>query len=154
MTYSKDKILVSSCLLGYNCKYNGLNNYITDITKILDKYEIIPFCPEVEGGLKVPRDPCEYRNYKKMKIISKNKVYYTKNFKKGAKKGLRVIKKNNISLCLLKEKSPSCSKYYVYNGDFSNTLVKGSGIFTRLIQKKFEDKVKIFNENEINMLKK
>ncbi len=134
------KILVSACLLGVNCKYNGKNNY-TNLN--LDDYEVIPFCPEVSGGLSIPRDSCEILNNK---VISINNEDRTHNFIDGANKALELCIKHNIKLAILKEKSPSCGVYNIYDGTFTGTLIKGSGITTTLLK---ENGIQVLNETDI-----
>lgn len=124
------KILVSSCLLGDNCKYNGKNNYC-DIESKLDGYEIIKFCPEVEGGLCIPRTPAEIINNK---VIDKSGKDVTSNFELGATKCLDICIKNNITKAILKEKSPSCGVKFIYDGSFNGNLIEGCGITTKLLK--------------------
>ncbi len=133
------KILVSACLLGENCKYNGKNN-LTNLN--LDKYEVVPFCPEVSGGLSIPRTPCEII---KNKVISKEGIDCTKEFNLGASLCLDICQKNNITKAILKEKSPSCGVNYIYDGTFSNNLIEGCGVTTKLL---LENNIEVFNEIE------
>lgn len=78
----KEKLLISSCLLGNNVKYNGGNNILNDeiLKKLGSKYELVPYCPEVEGGLPTPRVPCEITSRSPIKVINKNKEDKTKEF--------------------------------------------------------------------------
>ncbi|MFI3330017.1 MAG: DUF523 domain-containing protein [bacterium] len=124
------KILVSSCLLGDNCKYNGGNNYC-DIESKLSNYEIIKFCPEVSGGLSIPRTPAEIVNDK---VITSSGDDVTNEFTLGAIRCLELCKKHNIKKAILKEKSPSCGVNSIYDGTFSNTLIDGLGITTKLLK--------------------
>ncbi len=133
------RVLVSSCLLGDNCKYNGKNNYL-DLH--LDNYEIHKFCPEVSGGLSIPRVPCEIINNK---VISKMGIDCTKEFNKGAILCLEYCLKYDIKIVILKEKSPSCGKNFIYDGTFSSNLINGSGVTTKLL---LENGIKVFNEDE------
>ena len=123
------KIAVSSCLLGINCKYNGKSNYNEEIVKLKEKYEIIPICPEVLGGLPIPRVPSEIINNK---VINQEGIDVTKNYIDGANKALQILKDNNIKIVILKAKSPSCGKGEIYDGTFSHTIVKGNGITSKL----------------------
>lgn len=141
------KILVSSCLLGDNCRYDGSNNYIDEL-KELSNYEIIKFCPEVEGGLSIPRIPCEIKNDE---VITKCLKNYTNEFNLGATKCLELCKKHNIKVAILKENSPSCGVYNVYDGTFTKTKIKGSGVTTSLLKR---NGIKVFNELEIKDVKK
>ncbi len=142
------KIAVSSCLLGINCKYNGKSNYNEDIIKLKEIYELIPICPEVLGGLPTPRIPSEII---KEKVINQEGLDVTINYNDGALKALKILKDNNISIAILKSKSPSCGKGEIYDGTFSHTLVNGDGITSRLF---IENNIKIYNENNFYELLK
>lgn len=125
----RKKIAVSSCLLGINCKYNGLSNYNEAIIKLQDEYELIPICPEVLGGLSTPRIPAERVGDK---VINKEKADVTNNYHLGALKALERLKKENINIAILKSKSPSCGKGFIYDGTFSSSLIEGNGVTTDL----------------------
>ncbi len=140
------KILVSACLLGDNVKYNGGNNYLTSIEKLKESYDIIPFCPEVEGGLKTPRVPAERNGHK---VINKLGSDVTKEYRLGASKCLNICKALGIKKVLLKEKSPSCGKYFTYDGSFTNTLIKRMGVTSKLLH---ENNIEIYSEDEIDLL--
>lgn len=125
------KIAVSACLLGRNVKYNGKNNFSSKLVEKLKGLEIIEICPEVLGGLPVPRDPAEIVDGK---VITKNWVSVDNEFRKGAQKALDIIKKEGVDLVVLQSRSPSCGKGYIYDGTFSSKLIKGDGIFVRLLE--------------------
>ncbi len=137
-------ILVSSCLLGINCKYNGQNNNIDNIKELLKDYEIIEFCPEVSGGLSIPRVPCEICGDK---VINKLNVDCTNEFNLGAQKCLDLCIKHNIKKAVLKEKSPSCGVNYIYDGSFTGTLKQGCGVTTNLLK---SNGIEVINEEELN----
>ena len=134
------KIAVSSCLLGINCKYNGKANYNEEIVKLKEKYELIPICPEVLGGLPIPRVPSEIINNK---VINQEGMDVTKNYIEGANKALQILKDNNIKIVILKAKSPSCGKDEIYDGTFSHTIVKGNGITSKLF---LDNNITVYNE--------
>ena len=136
------KILISACLLGINCKYNGKNNYNSLIEKLKEKYILIPICPEQMGGLSTPRNPSEIKGDK---VISSAGDDVTTNFIAGANKALDIAKKDNISIAILKEGSPSCGSNYIYDGTFTKTKVDEMGITARLLK---NNNIKIYNENE------
>lgn len=117
------KIGVSSCLLGINCKYNGQSNKNEGIIKLKEKYELVPICPEVLGGLPTPRIPAEII---KDKVINKQGIDVTRNYNDGANKALQILKENNINIVILKSKSPSCGRDRIYDGTFSHILIEGS----------------------------
>jgi uncharacterized protein YbbK (DUF523 family) len=143
-----EKILISSCLIGNDTKYNGKNNYIKEIEQLKLKYELIPICPEVLGGLSIPRDPSEINNDK---VISINGKDVTKEFNIGANKALNIALLNNIKYAILKDGSPSCGNTYIYDGTFKNNKIDGIGITTKLLK---SHNIKIYNENNINELLK
>lgn len=126
------KIAVSSCLLGENCKYNGGNNKNEFLVKYLKNHKIIPICPEVMGGLSIPRTPAEIVNG----IVTDrdgNVVDYQ--FRLGAEIAYNKIIKEEVELVILQSRSPSCGVKEVYDGTFSKKLVKGKGV----LAKKLED---------------
>lgn len=141
-------ILISSCLLGEYVRYDGSANTCEDIIfqKILNDNNIFSFCPEVEGGLSTPREPAEIKNNK---VLTKTNKDFTNEFTKGAEKALNLCIKNNITIALLKAKSPSCGNNMIYNGNFESILIKGSGICASLLNK---NNIKVFNENELKEL--
>ncbi len=144
----KEKLLISSCLIGENVKYNGKNNAI-DLTTLEKKYTLIPFCPEVEGGLPTPRPPSEIVSQNPLKLLNNKGKDVTKFFITGAKKCLELAKKEGIKKALLKSNSPSCSNDKVYDGTFSGRLVKGLGVTAKLLK---DEGIEVFNEEEIEKL--
>lgn len=155
------KILISSCLLGEDVRYDGNNSSIAYNPKfsfsikelfmdILCENEIYSFCPEVSANLPIPREPAEIVNNKKpFKVLTKNGNDVTVNFLIGAKNTLDLCKKENIKVALLKSKSPSCGNEQTYDGTFNNTLVSNQGLSAKLL---IENEVKVFNENQLKEL--
>ena len=139
----KEKLLISACLIGQNVKYNGTNNLI-DLTLLEKKYELIPFCPEVEGGLPTPRPPSEIVGYNPLRLINIEGRDVTNEFTLGAKKALTLVKEQKIKKALLKANSPSCSSALVYDGSFCGKLVEGRGVTTLFLE---EIGVEVFDEN-------
>jgi len=127
----KEKILVSSCLLGLNCKYNGGNNYSKEIDEFLKDYDVIPICPEIMGGLSTPRVPSEKIGDK---VITKDGRDVTEQYKKGAEETLFLAQKYHVKKALLKLKSPSCGSGKIYDGTFSHTLIDGDGVTAELLK--------------------
>ena len=124
------KYAISKCLCGYNCKYNGDNNYREKI-KDLEKDAII-ICPEVLGGLPIPRIPFEIINGR---AINKEGLDITDKVMDGCNKALKLILDNNIDLVILKESSPTCGVNYIYDGTFTHTKIKGCGLLTEMLKK-------------------
>lgn len=144
--------IVSACLLGINCRYDGKNRKNHEIVKFLKGKEFIMVCPEELGGLSTPRIPCEIVNNtinENVKVINKNGEDLTENFLKGANKVLDIAKSKGIKKAILKAKSPYCGKGLIYDGSFTAKLVKGDGITAKLLK---ENKIEIFTENEINKI--
>lgn len=123
------KIGVSACLIGKNTKYDGTNNKNDKIIKYLKDKEVYPICPEVLGGLDIPRSPSEII---KDKVINKEGKDVTYNFEQGAIKALKFLQERGVDTIILKSKSPSCGYNKIYDGTFSGKLIDGNGMFTRL----------------------
>lgn len=124
------KIMVSACLLGENCKYNGGNNLSEKVMKYIDGHEVIPVCPEVMGGLPTPRVPSEIVDNVVTMADGRN---VDKEFRKGAQLGLVLAKENNVDLVVLQSRSPSCGVKQIYDGTFTGKKIDGQGIFARLL---------------------
>ena len=135
------KIVVSACLLGDNVKYNGKNNYHEELSVFLKDYDIIKVCPEVIGGLSIPRIPAEIVGDK---VINQAGFDVTNEYILGAKKTLEIAKKNNIKVAILKKNSPSCGCGMVYDGTFTHTLIDGDGITANLLK---ENGITVLNED-------
>lgn len=135
------KYLVSACLVGVNCRYDGKNNLNPNIKKIYDRKEAILVCPEQLGGLSTPRVPCERL---KNKVIDRNGIDRTKEFYKGAKEVLLIARKNNIMTAIMKKNSPSCGKGYIYDGSFSGKLISGNGLCVEILE---ENGIKVLTED-------
>ena len=139
-------ILVSACLLGENCKWNGRNNAREHIIKLKEKYNLVPFCAEVLGGLPTPRIPSEIRGNK---VFNQVELDVTKQFVRGAQRTLEIALNNHCKYAILKAHSPSCGVNKVYDGTFSRTLIEGQGITTKLLKK---NKIIVFADDEIEKL--
>ena len=141
------KILVSACLMGENCKYNGGNNLISNLQNEFPDCEFIPVCPEELGGLLTPRAKSEIRgNF----VFNEIGVDVTENFLKGANISLEKAKTEGVRYALLKAKSPSCGKGEVYDGSFSGKVVPGNGKTAELLMK---NGIEVFTEKEIEEFK-
>ena len=145
--------LISACLCGVNCKYNGLNNYNEICDKLFTSGKAILVCPEQLGGLPTPRIPSEIigkssniLNNNNDYVIDKNGNDVTPQFVKGAKETLQIAKKLNIKKAILKDGSPSCGVNYIYNGNFNGSKIKGMGITAQLLK---ESSIDIISELEL-----
>lgn len=136
-------ILVSKCLLGYNCRYKGDNCKCDKVLALSKNYNIIPICPEQDGGLPTPRDPGEIVNGK---VISSKGIDITEEYKKGAENALKLAKENNIEFAVLKAKSPSCGKGLIYDGTFSGNKIPGNGITAQLL---LDNGFKVITDEEL-----
>ena len=123
--------IVSSCLVGINCKYNGKNNYNEDVIDFLKDKEFIIACPEQLGGLCTPRPKSEISGDL---VISEFDQDVTKQFKKGASETLKIVEMFNCTHAILKERSPSCGVYEIYDGTFSGVEIKGMGRTAELLK--------------------
>lgn len=146
--------LISACLCGVNCKYNGLNNLNDKCLELLRKGEALLVCPEQLGGLNTPRIPSEILGnakdiieLNKGKVINKEGKDVTKEFLKGAKEALKIAKEANIKKAILKESSPSCGSNFVYDGSFTGNKIKGKGITTYLLEK---EGIEIISEKDLD----
>lgn len=127
-------ILVSACLCGVNCKYNGKNNLNEEMLELLKKGEVLLVCPEQMGGLETPRNPSEIKIINnEVKVFMKDGRDVTENYKKGAEEVLRLAKELNIKKAILKKKSPSCGCGEIYDGTFTDKLISGNGITAALL---------------------
>jgi len=142
----KEKILVSACLLGINCKYDGTSNKNEKILKLAKDFILIPVCPEILGGLPIPREPAEQKG---KRVITKSGEDATKYFERGAKEVLKICKILKIKKAILKQKSPSCGCGKIYDGTFSGKLIKGEGATTKLLKK---NKIKVFTEENFEKI--
>ncbi|MBR8464126.1 DUF523 domain-containing protein [Campylobacter sp. faydin G-24] len=161
--FTGESVLVSACLLGFNCKYNGSNNSndkLNQKLKALSRfYTLVPVCPEELGGLNTPREPAEIvvmnlknnqqdeKSYKVMTKFSQTDV--TAEFELGANMCVKIASKMSCKIAILKERSPSCGSGQIYDGTFSNILKSGNGLATRALNK---IGIKIYGESEIDML--
>lgn len=143
----KSKILISACLIGENVKYDGGNNALhTDVLKQWQEEGVlVPLCPEVLGGLGVPRPACEVIKGTNS-VVCKNGEDVSVAFAKGAKESLRIAQEEGICMAILKARSPSCGKDIIYDGTFTSTRVNDSGITCKLLQK---SGIPVFSEEEL-----
>ena len=142
------KILVSACLLGCACRYDGKSKPCYDVIALMDKHTLIPVCPEIYGGLSTPRSPSEIQGGA---VVNKEGKDVTAEYEKGAAEVLALARKFGCKVAILKAKSPSCGKGEVYDGSFSGQLTKGNGITARLLA---ENGIEVFTENEINLFER
>ena len=141
-----EKILISACLVGDKVRYDGKSQYHPLIKELLEKYELVPFCPEVEGGLKTPRVPSEIV---KDKVLNQEGRDVTKQFKYGAELALNICQYLQIKIAILKDGSPSCGSSEIHNGKFDGRMIKGKGITAALLE---QNGIKVYSEKDIEKL--
>ena len=124
------KILVSACLLGKNCKYNGGNNLNQRVLDFIEGHEVIGVCPEQLGGLSTPRLPAEIVDGI---VTNKEGISVDVQFRKGAQTALAVALEKKVDLAILQSRSPSCGVNEIYDGNFSGKKIKGQGVFAKLL---------------------
>ena len=140
-----DNLLISSCLLGLACRYDGgWREY--DLKGLEKKFNLIPVCPEIYGGLPTPRVPSEIKGDR---VINREGVDVTAQYEKGAKEALHLARLFNVKCAVLKAKSPSCGKNAIYDGTFTKTLTEGDGITAKLLK---ANGIAVFTEEEIDIL--
>ena len=147
-----EKILVSACLLGERVRYNAEVISLSD--EIFNEWHqegrLVSICPEVTGGLSIPRAPAEIEQ-SSGKVFTKDGDDKTDAFMIGANKALLLCQRYNIQYALLKESSPSCGSKLIYDGHFAEKKISGQGITTKLLR---EYGIKVFSEKNIAELEK
>ena len=123
------KIMVSACLLGERCKYNGGSNENPELIRMLSGHTVIPVCPEVLGGLPVPRIPAEIVNGV---VMNRERVSVDAEFRKGAERALEIAEEEQPDLIILQPRSPSCGVKEIYDGSFSGKRIPGRGVFAEM----------------------
>ena len=137
------KFVVSACLMGDNCKYNGGNNYSEEVINYLKDKEYVKICPECLGGLSIPRVPSEICGDK---VINKDGIDVTNEYNKGALESLKIAKDFKADIAILKSNSPSCGCGMIYDGTFSKKLISGDGVTTKLFK---ENSIKVISSDDI-----
>ena len=128
-----EKLLISACLTGENCKYNGGNNALPSETlaALRSRFELVPVCPEQLGGLSTPRVPSERRGER---VVNREGADVTEAFRSGAEQALRIAEQAGCRRALLKSNSPSCGSGSIYDGSFSGRLTAGDGVAAALLK--------------------
>ena len=142
----KRKILVSACLLGVPCRYDGKSKPNDRVMALGGKYELVPICPEVDGGLPIPRTSSERVGNR---VLMRDGVDVTENYRRGALIALEQSKLNSVEFAILKARSPSCGKGKIYDGSFSGKLIDGDGVTAELLT---QAGVKVITEEELDLV--
>lgn len=141
-----EKLLVSACLLGCACRYDGGCCADANVLKLRDAYELIPVCPEQMGGLPTPRLPSEIRGEH---VYMKDGTDVTDAFRAGANAALYIAETLGAKKAVLKAKSPSCGKGIIYDGTFTGGKTQGNGVTAALLMK---NDISVYTENETDIL--
>jgi len=146
------KYIISACLAGVNCKYDGGNNLKDEIAELIRNGEAVLICPEQMGGMPTPRPAAEINGDKVINICGED---VTHNFEKGAQEALRIAKLYNATHAVLKERSPSCGVNFIYDGSHQGKKISGKGFTTRLLEKhginivSEEEFIKLLNKEKL-----
>ena len=124
-------ILVSACLLGCACRYDGASKPHPLAQRLAERGLAVPVCPEQLGGLPTPRAPSEQRNGQ---VISAAGADVTAQYRRGAEEALRLARLYGCTAAVLKERSPSCGSGQIYDGSFTGTLMAGWGTAAALLR--------------------
>ena len=141
-------LLISRCLLGEPCRYDGKSRPLAAETlqALRARYDLIPVCPEVLGGLPTPRTPSERQGDR---VVMKTGADVTEEYRRGAEATLQTAQENQVCAAVLKERSPSCGKGKIYDGTFTGTLKKGNGVTAEML---IDAGFAVYGESEIEAL--
>ena len=139
------KVLVSACLLGEKCKWNGRDNLNQAVVSLKDKVEFIPVCSEVMAGMPTPRIPCVIVGEK---VFNQIHLDVSKYFEHGRNQILKIALKNDIKYAIFKDGSPSDGVHKIYDGTFSRNKIPGKGRVTSLLE---ENNIKVYSEDEVDL---
>jgi len=139
------RILISACLLGICCRYDGASKPHPAALALAERHELVPVCPEQLGGLPTPRPPAERRK----DAVCTRETDVTAQYHRGAEETLRLCKLFRCEAAVLKERSPSCGHGEIYDGTFSGTLRPGSGVTAERLA---AEGIPVYGESQIEKL--
>ena len=142
------KLLISACLLGTCCRYDGASKTHPQVRALAEKHALIPVCPEQLGGLATPRPPAERQG---AFVRTKEGIDVTEQYRRGAEEVLRLCRMLDCEAAVLKERSPSCGCGQIYDGTFTGTLVQGNGVAAELLR---AQGLPVYGESQIEELLK
>lgn len=142
------KLLVSACLLGTCCRYDGASKAHPLSERLLERHTLVPVCPEQLGGLPTPRPPAERRGDR---VVTGDGSDVTEQYRRGAEEALRLCRQLGCGAAVLKERSPSCGRGEIYDGTFSGRLAAGDGVTAALLT---SHGVPVYGESRIEELLK
>ena len=140
------KILVSSCLLGMACRYSGQSKPSDTVIRLAQSHMLVPFCPEIYGGLPTPREPAEIRDGR---VVTPSGKDVTAAFEKGAQEALRIAQTLGCDCAVLMDRSPSCGNGIIHDGTFTDGLTPGDGLTAALLKQKG---IRVINASETGEL--
>ena len=123
-------ILISACLLGLRCRYDGASKPHPLAGELAKRHTLVPVCPEQLGGLATPRPPAERQGER---VVANTGADVTEQYRRGAEEALKLCKLLGCEAAVLKERSPSCGRGAVYDGTFTGTLTPGDGVTAELL---------------------
>jgi uncharacterized protein YbbK (DUF523 family) len=140
------RMLVSACLLGLSCRYDGKSRPCDALLQLAEEHELIPICPEQLGGLPTPRPASERQGER---VINREGADVTAAYQKGAEEALRLCETLHCACAILKERSPSCGCGTIYDGTFTGTLTQGDGVTAQRLK---GAGIRVVGESQISTL--
>ena len=140
------KLLISACLLGCRCRYDGASKPLPWIAALAERHTLVPVCPEQLGGLSTPRPPAERRGEY---VVTETGGDVTEQYRRGAEEALRLCRLLGCEAAVLKERSPSCGQGSIYDGTFSRTLTSGDGVTAELLRR---EGIRLYGESQLEQL--
>ena len=141
-----ENILISACLLGVGCRYDGESKPLMQTVSLMERYHLIPICPEQLGGLPTPRDPSERLGGA---VVTRQGADVTAQFSRGAAQALHLARLFGCKIAVLKARSPSCGSGTIYDGSFSGRLTPGDGVTAALLR---ENGITVYSEEDLDQL--
>ena len=145
---NKEVLLMSACLMGVNCRYDGGGKMLLELPLLMERYHVVPVCGEVLGGMTTPRVPSERVGER---VLSRNGEDVTAHFQRGAEEVLRLGRLYGAQKALLKERSPSCGSGEIYDGTFSGGKTVGWGVTAQLLR---DSGITVYGESRVEELLK
>ncbi|MBU5626589.1 DUF523 domain-containing protein [Oscillibacter sp. MSJ-2] len=142
----KGPILVSACLIGRCCRYDGTGKELPELLRLGERCRLVPVCPECLGGLPTPRPPAERQGNR---VVNREGEDVTEAYRRGAEQALRIALEHRCTAAVLKERSPSCGAGRIYDGTFRHILTAGDGVTAELLRK---NGITVVGESQIHTL--